>query len=174
MLSPKKKETLTQLLGAERVAEIEAGTKTMEDAAKAAGVDYKSIAEEEEEPTAEATKEVPSQEEQLGQLVDQLGLKELSTLIEGFQGTIAGLEQRIKTLEAATEEHKQSDDAKVAKALEPKAAKFLFAWQNAASKSQDTELKADDAKDAALKTAAPSANFFEQMVGSLAKGSDIS
>jgi hypothetical protein len=170
-LTPEKKTKLTELLGEERVAQIEAGTKSLEEAAKAAGVDYKTIEDKPAEPPAEKVVVINNT---ATQAVDE---KALSGFLEAQETRLKALEEKtfaqdalITEMAAALKAVKQSDDQKVADALTPKAVDWSPIWAKAASKSDATKLDEKKTEDQALKDRAPKMDFFANMIDSVAAG----
>ncbi len=171
-ISPHKKQKAIELFGPERVAEIEAGTLTLRKAAEDKGVDFKEI-EDLEIPEATPTETPPAETKETKPeaidvkalataLIGELQLESLSEMvaeIPALKEAVKGLTEQNEALKATVAALKQSDDAKIAETLAPKAVKSL-AWFKegfVASQSDKTKLDPDNPEDAKLKQAAPSA-----------------
>lgn len=163
VLTPKKKEFLTKFLGAELVTQIEADTDTLRKAAEEAGVDWKEV-EAIEEPAGEPTQDAKDAGQPTGTpaldtkaivdqmvpaLVEALGLKALSDMIEDLKGkteAIGSLREAVTALQGEVKALKADDDTKISAKMTPKVGQpAMLAWMhNAASKSQETIAKDDD------------------------------
>lgn len=171
-LTQKKKEYLLRFLNPEDVEAIEAQTTTLKEAADKAGIEYKEVsegldkiepAEETEDKKAEVEAETKEGKFSVKALADalvaELHLSDLSDAItelrEG-QAKVKELTDKVTALEDSMKHVKESDDAKIAEILKPKAAS-AFSWYKggySASKSKETVL-GDSAEDQKLKEAAP-------------------
>lgn len=191
-LSEAKKAFLGKYLPAEVIADIENNTKSLKEAAEAAGVDFKVVEGADDaagtEPTGEKAApttpttstesttpsiDVKALAEALAPaLAEKYALKGLSDTVTALKEAAsrqASLEEKIAGLEAQIKEIQKSEDEKVAKAMTPKIAD-TYSWMTngAFVASQSKETKLDDAKpeDQKLKSAGPS--YFEEMVGRIA------
>lgn len=185
-LTQKKKDYLLKFLKPEDVAAIETQTTTLKEAADAAGIEYKEVAEglEKIEPTVDENTEKTPKETTEGTpetkeahynvkalaeaLVAELHLADLSDTINELregQAKTKELVDRITILEESVKQVKESDDVKVAEILKPKAA-TAFSWYKngfSASKTKETVL-GDSAEDQKLKEAAPQPSAIKDFI----------
>lgn len=144
MFTPERREFLVDALGEEKVAELEASTKDMNEELKALGIEFKEQ-DPEEKPKEEGAEETPKTEDEgksvvnvsldADALIEQIGLPALSKYLEAQNKTIEDLTAKVEQLT-------KSDDDKIAEALTPKAGDQLL-WLRP-SESEETALKEGD------------------------------
>lgn len=182
-ISDAKKAFLGKYLDADTITKLEADTESLRKAAEDSGVDWKEVeavdtpaaTEPTIEPAAPALDVAAITDAVANTLVERLQIKALSEMLAGIKEStdgLPGIVERIAALEATVKELKVEDDAKVAKAIQPKAAE-VFTWANyRASGSKETVLKKDDPVDETLKAAKPSGMqaFIGDLVSQMGKG----
>lgn len=173
MLSERKKAFLIDILGEDRVKEIEADTDTLRKAAEAAGVDWKTVEEmDAENQTDDMPNDAQSPEPKpvsfllnadqteniADAIADKFGMSQLGEVITGLKEKsdhIDELATAIEEIQVQIKELKKSDDDKMVDLMTPKVTK-TFPWMTqAASRREDTKVKEGDVEDDKLVESKP-------------------
>lgn len=124
--SNSKRAYLAQLLGEDRVAELESTTEDMEKALTALGLSRKELDEDYENYLIEQakTKAQEDVDSLMDSLVDRLNIEQLKEILETFSGqleSLKGLQTEVETLRQEVEALKETEDERVSSLFTPRA-----------------------------------------------------
>jgi hypothetical protein len=172
-ISKDKKEFLAKFLPADTITAIEETTTNLRKSAEEAGVDWKEVKEAVlEDEVSKATQEgegktdLSSLAEQVAELLvvklDMKGLSDMLVAVKAKADTTDSIVERLDNLDASIKALKETDDAKVAKAIMPKSADGLsLSWMNkAASHRKETEIDPNSDEDTELAGQKPAMDEF--------------
>ena len=172
MLSDDKKAFLIEHLGEEKVAEIEAKTAELRNAAEDAGVDFKEVVGIDDQTAPTSVEEIAAQlaEPVAKAVIESLELDNLSGALVAVKEAGDAMDARVAVIEGALKELVKSDDDKLVDKLTPKAAD-IFAWSTKrASQSEDTLLDKDKEEDKDLLSKGPDAgSALASFIGQITK-----